>query len=80
MKECNKVSGAELWHQRLRHAIHERICDAVTNDKVRGVQERQWKTKGQIIHSLEKFLESFLSGFTVLEIERVVQLRLIEND
>ena len=37
MKECNKVSGGELWHQRPRHASHQRICDAVTNDKVRGV-------------------------------------------
>ena len=37
VKESNEVPGVELWHQRLSHASDERICDAVTNNEVRGI-------------------------------------------
>ena len=46
-----------LWHQRLGHASHERICDAVTNNKVRGIY-----LKSEEMKKAQPFCEPCVEG------------------
>ena len=46
VNERNQAGGLGLWHQRLGHASHERICDALRNNKVRGINLKSEELKG----------------------------------
>jgi len=57
VKESTQVGGLDLWHQRLGHASHERICDAVTNNKVRGIH-----LKSEEMKKAQPFCEPCVEG------------------
>ena len=57
VKESTQVGGLYLWHQRLGHASDKRICDEVTNDKVRGIH-----LKSEEMKKAQPFCEPCVEG------------------
>ena len=57
VNESNQAGGLDLWHQRLGHESHERICDSIGKSGVRGINLKSEELKG-----VQPFCEPCVEG------------------